>query len=159
MPRPRGKRHGMKEREKSEFDQKVLDLRRTARVMAGGRRFSFRATVAIGNRNGKVGMGTGKGQDVSAAIDKAVNQAKKNLIFFHINKDKSVNQEVMGKSSAAKVLLKPAKEGHGLVSGGPPRLIAELGGVKNLTTKIIGRTNNKLNNGKAFIEALKKLRS
>lgn len=156
MARPRERRHHQEGREKSEFDQKVLDLRRTARVVAGGRRFSFRASVVIGNRNGKVGIGMGKGADVSTAVEKGVSQAKKNIILIPLGEKKTIPYEVEAKFSAARVLLKPAGEGRGLVAGGPIRVIADLGGIKNLTAKIIGRTVNKLNNAKATIEALKK---
>ncbi len=155
---PRNTRSGsMRIREKSEFEQGVLDVRRTARVVAGGRRFSFRATVVVGNRNGKVGLGVGKGADVSSAIEKGVYQAKKNIIMVPLTDKRSIPYEVRSKVSASRILLKPAREGRGLVAGGPVRLIADLAGIKNLTSKILGRTVNKLNNARATIEALKKL--
>ncbi len=147
-----------KVRERSEFDQRVLDIRRTARVVAGGRRFSFRATVVIGNRDGKVGAGMGKGADVASAVEKAVFQAKKNLIFVPLTEARTITHEAEGRLGAAWVLLRPAREGRGLVAGGPVRAIADLAGIKNLTAKILGRTANKLNNAKATIEALKKLK-
>lgn len=146
-------------REKSEFEQGVLDIRRTARVVAGGRRFSFRVTVIIGNRNGKVGLGVGKGADTSVAIEKGVHQARKNLVKVPLTAERSIPQEVEGKISASRILLKPAREGKGLVVGGPVRLIADLAGIKNMTGKILGRTVNKLNNAKATMEALKKLKT
>lgn len=158
MARPRERRQQHDTREKSEFDQKVLDLRRTARVVAGGRRFSFRAAVIIGNRNGKVGIGLGKGADVSTAVEKGVSQAKKSLIFIPLGEKKTIPHEVEAKFSAARVILKPAAEGRGLVAGGPVRVIADLGGIKNLTAKITGRTVNKVNNARATIEALKKFK-
>lgn len=160
MARPRERRHHPDiPREKPEFDQKVLDLRRTARVVAGGRRFSFRAAVVVGNRMGKVGMGIGKGSDVASAVEKATFQAKKYIIVIPLNAHRTIPHEVEAKFAAARVLLKPAGEGRGLVAGGPIRVIADLGGIKNLTSKILGRTANKLNNGKATLEALKKLRA
>lgn len=146
-------------REKSEFDQKVLDIRRTARVVAGGRRFSFRASVVVGNRNGRVGVGVGKGPDVSTAIEKGVNNAKKNLISVPINEQKTITNVLEAKYAAARVLLRPAGVGRGLVAGGPVRVVADLAGIKNLTAKILGRTVNKLNNARATIEALKKLKA
>lgn len=156
------KSHGRKSREfskeRSEFDQIVLDIRRTARVVAGGRRFSFRATVIVGNRKGRVGLGVGKGQDVSEAVEKAVHQAKKVLIDVPLTATKTIPHEVYGKLSAARVLLKPAREGRGLSAGGPVRTIADLSGIKNITSKILGRTANKLNNARATMEALKKLK-
>lgn len=145
-------------REKSEYDQKVLDLRRTARVVAGGRRFSFRATVIVGNRMGKVGMGLGKGPDVASAVEKAVFQAKKNVIIVPLTDSKTIPHEVLAKYKAAKIILKPARQGHGLITGGPIRVIADLAGIKNLTAKILGRTVNKVNNAAATIQALRSMR-
>lgn len=159
MARPRERKSTFGGREKSEFDQTVLDVRRTARVVAGGRRFSFRATVIIGNRNGKVGMGMGKGPDVSVAVEKGAYQAKKDVTVVPLTKTKTIPHEVAAKWSAARVLLKPAREGRGLVAGGPVRTIADLAGIKNLTSKILGRTSNKLNNARATMEALKKLKN
>lgn len=146
------------EKERSEFNQAVLDIRRTARVVAGGRRFSFRATVAVGNRNGKIGVGVGKGSAVSEAVEKAVNQAKKHFFVVPITDKKTIPYAVEGKRSAARVLLKPGREGRGLVAGGPVRIVADLAGIKNLTSKILGRTANKLNNSFAVVDALKKIR-
>ncbi|MBI4225405.1 MAG: 30S ribosomal protein S5 [Candidatus Sungbacteria bacterium] len=158
--RPQGDRRqgGGPRREKPEYDQKVLDIRRTARVVAGGRRFSFRASVVIGNRNGKVGLGMGKGADVSSAVEKAVAKAKKDMLIVAITKTKTIPYEVEGKSSAARVLLKPAQEGRGLVAGGPIRIVADLAGIRHITAKILSRTPNKLNNARATMEALKKLK-
>lgn len=144
-------------REKSEFDQQVLEVRRTARVVAGGRRFSFRVVVALGDRNGRVGLGTGKGADVSAAVEKAASRARKNLLRVPLTAERSIAQAVRGKVSAARVFLKPARGGTGIVAGGPLRIIADLAGIKNVVGKILGRTANKMNNAKAAMEALKKL--
>jgi small subunit ribosomal protein S5 len=146
-------------REKPEFDQKVLDIRRTARVVAGGRRFTFRATVVIGDHNGRVGVGVGKGVDVSSAVEKGAFQAKKNKITIPITDTKTIPFEVEAKFSAARVLLKPAKEGKGLVAGGSIRAVAAMAGIKNLTGKILSRTPNKLNNAQATMVALRKLRA
>ncbi len=157
--KPRERKHTREfGKERSEFDQNVLDIRRTARVVAGGRRFSFRATVIIGNRKGKVGLGVGKGQDVSEAVEKAVFQAKKSVLEIPLTDKKTIPHEIFGKLSAARVLLKPAKEGRGLVAGGAMRVVADLAGIKNITAKILGRTANKLNNARATMEALKKLK-
>ena len=151
-----GKKGG--KREKSEFEQKVLDIRRVTRVVAGGKRFRFRATVVLGNHKGHVGVGISKGADTSAAIEKAVRVAKKNLILVPI-KNNTIPHEVIGKFSSAVVLLKPAGEGRGIVAGGPVRVVAGLAGIINVTSKILGTTTNKLNNARATIEALKKLKS
>lgn len=145
-------------RTRPDMDQKVLDIRRTARVVAGGRRFSFRAAVVVGNRNGQVGLGMGKGPSVAEAVEKGVFQAKKQIIAIPLSQSKSIPHAVEAKFSAARVLLKPAREGRGLVAGGPVRVLADLAGIKNLTAKVLGRTPNKLNNARATIEALKKLR-
>lgn len=147
-PRPR----------KSDLDQKVLDIRRTARVVAGGRRFSFRATVAVGDHNGRVGLGLGKGPSVAEAVDKGVFQAKKQLLVVPLTEKRSIPHAVEAKAASARVLLKPGREGRGLVAGGPIRVIADLVGIKNLTAKILGRTSNKLNNARATMAALGKLK-
>ncbi|MEK7134818.1 MAG: 30S ribosomal protein S5 [Patescibacteria group bacterium] len=144
-------------REKSDFEQKVLDIRRVTRVVAGGKRFRFRATVILGNRKGQVGVGVDKGADTSESIEKAARAAKKSLITIPI-KNNSIPHEVVGKFSSAKVLLKPAKEGHGIVAGGPVRVVVSLAGITNITSKILGTTTNKLNNARAAIEALKQLK-
>lgn len=144
--------------EKPEFEQKLLDVARTARMVAGGRRFSFRAVVVVGNKKGKVGVGVAKGTDVSIAVDKAVRQAKKHLINIPLTEDKSIPYQVEAKYKAARVLLKPAAKGRGITAGGTIRVICLLGGIENITAKIIGRTNNKLNNARATTKALEKLK-
>lgn len=146
-------------REKPEFDHEALDIRRTARVVAGGRRFSFRVAVVAGNRNGRVGVGLGKGPDVATAMEKALANAKKNMIDVPLTEKKTISHEVVGKVSAARVLLKPAREGQGLVAGGSVRHVAALAGIRNITAKILGRTTNKMNNARAAMEALKKLKT
>jgi len=155
--RIRARRPTGKKEEKSEFEQKLLDIRRTARMVAGGRRFSFRALVIIGNKQGKVGVGLAKGADVTIAVEKAVNQAKKNLVEIPITENKSIAQMVEAKYGAAKVMLKPAAKGKGIIAGGAVRVICSLAGIENVVSKIIGRTTNKLNNARAAIEALKKI--
>lgn len=144
--------------EKPEFEQKLLDIRRTARMIAGGRRFSFRAVVVIGNKKGKVGVDVAKGADVTIAVDKAVKQAKKKLIEIPLTEVKSIPYSVEAKYGAARVFLKPAQKGRGIIAGGTVRAICFLGGIENITAKIIGRTNNKLNNARATILALQKLK-
>lgn len=140
------------------FDQKVLEVRRTARVVAGGRRFSFRAVVVVGNRAGTVGIGIGKGADTASAVEKGASSAKKHTVKFALAEGKTIAHQISASYGAAAVLLKPAGEGRGLVAGGPVRVIADLAGVRNLTAKILGRTANKLNNARAVMEALKKLK-
>lgn len=143
--------------EKSEWDQKVLDIRRVTRVVAGGKRFSFRATVVIGNKKGKVGVGVAKGKDVSQAIEKAVTQAKKALVEIPMA-GSTIPHEVLAKHSSARVLLKPAKPGKGIIAGGAVRAVLSLSGIKDVSAKILGRTPNKLTNAVAALEALKKLK-
>lgn len=152
-----GGRRGGPKREKSDFDQKVLDIRRVTRVVAGGKRFRFRATVIIGDHKGRVGVGIDKGADTSEAIEKATRNARKNIIAVPI-KNNTIPHEVIGKFSSAVVLLKPASEGKGIVAGGPVRTVMSLAGVANVTSKILGTTTNKLNNARATIIALKKLK-
>ena len=142
----------------SEFKEKVLDMRRVVRVMAGGKRFKFRATVVIGNEKGSIGIGIAKGVDVAQAVDKAKTNAKKNLIIIKL-KNQTIPYEVDAKFSAAKVLIKPAKEGHGLKAGGAVRTVLLLVGIKDASSKCLGRTKNKLTNAMATVEALKKLKS
>lgn len=134
----------------------MLDLRRVSRVVAGGKRFSFRATVVIGDRKGRVAVGVAKGKDVSVAVEKAVTQAKKEVIEVSLVNG-TIPAEAIAKHSSAVVLLKPAKAGKGVIAGGAARTILALAGVKNVTSKILGRTPNKLTNARATIAALKKL--
>jgi small subunit ribosomal protein S5 len=143
-------------RERSEFDQVTADVRRVARVMAGGRRFSFSVTVIIGDRKGRVGVGLGKGADTALAIDKAVRAAKKNLITVNRTNDGSIAHEVTAKYASSTVSIIPSP-GRGLVAGSAMRTVLELAGVSNVVTKILTRTKNKLTIARATIEALKSL--
>jgi len=143
-------------RSKDEYEDQVLDIRRVTRVTAGGKRFRFRATVVIGNKKGKVGVGLGKGPDVPKAIEKAKTQAKKDIITVKL-KNNTIPHQVEAKFSAARILIKPASVGHGLMAGGPARVVLKLAGVEDATAKFLGRTKNKLTNALATIEALKKI--
>ena len=145
-------------RQKEEFQEKTLDLRRVTRVVAGGKRFRFRATVVLGDGKGRVGVGLGKGIDVAAAIGKAKTSAKKNIIIVKM-KGRTLPHEVEAKFSAAVVRLKPAAVGNGLKAGGAPRVVLSLAGVKDATAKCLGQTTNKLTNALATIKALKELKS
>lgn len=144
-----------KEKIEKEFDQKVIDLARVTRVMAGGKRMKFRACVVIGDHKGKVGFGIAKGLDVSSAITKAVSRAKKNLIFVKAKKE-SIPFSVEEKFKAAKIMLKPAPRGTGVKAGGAIRIILELSGIPNVVGKMLG-SNNKINNVQATFNALTKL--
>lgn len=151
----RGGRSGP--REPKEFEQKTIDLSRVTRVVAGGKRMRFRATVAIGDQKGRVGVGIAKGSDVSIAIDKACTAAKKNMITVPIV-DETIPHQVLIKHGAARVLIKPAPKGSGVIAGGPVRIIMELAGVKNVVGKILG-SPNKINNVYALLLALRSLRT
>jgi len=147
----RGPARGGAKAEK-EFEQKIIDLARVTRVMAGGKRMRFRATVAIGDRNGTVGLGTAKGADVTIAINKAVSQAKKALIIVPIVKETIPNQVTI-KYKASKILLKPAPAGTGVKVGGVARMIIDLSGIPNIVGKILG-SNNKINISRSVMKAL-----
>jgi len=152
---PKGRRFGASNEAKSEYDQKVVDIARVTRVTKGGKRFSFRATIVIGDGKSKVGVGIGKGRDVAQAVQKAFNRAKKHLITVPIVNG-TIPYQVEYKYNSAVVLLKPAK--GGVKAGGPVRVVAKLAGIKALTGKLIERTNNKINIAMATIEALRKLK-
>ncbi|MEA3449882.1 MAG: 30S ribosomal protein S5 [Patescibacteria group bacterium] len=151
--RARPKRY---EKPKDEFDQKIVDIARVTRVMAGGKRMRFRACVAIGNKKGKIAVGIDKGSDVSIAVNKAVNKAKKKIVDISIVND-TIPHEVYYKYGAAKILFRPAGGGRGIISGGATRAILELSGIKNITTKNLG-TNNPVNIAKCTVEALDSLK-
>lgn len=146
------------EKPKEDFESKLLALDRIAHTRAGGRKMSFRAVIIVGDKNGKVGLGVSKGKDVALAIEKATRAAKKKLIKIPIVND-TIIHEVQAKSGAAEVLIKPQRKGRGLVAGGTVRIICNLAGIKNISSKILGRTTNKLNNARATIVALKKLKT
>lgn len=152
------KKKRFKKRPKPEFDQKLVDIRRVTRVVAGGRRMRFRVTMVIGDRKNRVGVGIAKGNDVSAAIEKAVLQAKKSMITVSLTENGTIAHEQMIKVGAARLFLKPAYPGTGIIAGSSVRPVLELAGVKNIFAKIYG-TTNKLNNVNATMEALSTLRT
>ncbi|OGY94196.1 MAG: 30S ribosomal protein S5 [Candidatus Komeilibacteria bacterium RIFOXYC1_FULL_37_11] len=137
---------------KDDFEQKVLDLARVTRVMAGGKRMKFRATMVIGDKKGKVGIGIAKGMDVSMAISKAVSKARKNLVEVPII-DGTVPHQVRINDHSAKLMIRPARSGSGIKAGGVMRIVFELAGIKDVVAKILG-TSNKVNNAKATVKAL-----
>lgn len=143
---------------KSEFADKLLEIRRVTRVMAGGKRMSFRAVIVLGNKKGKVGVGVGKGSDVAQSVQKAKRDAQKNIIFVSLRNDRTIYYDAEAKYGAAKVRIKPARENHGLIAGSSARAVLELVGIKDISAKILGRTTNKLANAMATIEALKKIK-
>jgi len=139
-------------KKEEEFEQRIVDIARVTRVMAGGKRMKFRVCLAIGDKKGRVGLGLAKGSDVTLGINKALNRAKKNLVKVPIVNE-TIPHQVYLKLKAAKIILKPAKIGSGVKAGGPVRVMCELAGIGNVTGKILG-TNNKISIAKAVLKAL-----
>ena len=146
------------DRARSEFTQKIISIRRVTRVVAGGRRFGFSVAMVLGDKNGRVGVGTGKATDTALAIEKAIRVAKKNMIKINRTKEMSITHDVQVKYGASVVQVLPSK-GRGLVAGSSVCTVLELAGVKDVTAKIFSRSKNKLNNAQATIKALKQLSS
>ncbi|MCK5490410.1 MAG: 30S ribosomal protein S5 [Candidatus Pacebacteria bacterium] len=138
---------------KPEFEQKVIDIARVTRVVKGGKRFSFRTVVVIGNRKGKVGVGVSSGPDMRSATDKSYADAKKNLITIGFTGN-TIPYRVDQKLGSSKIILKPAAKGNGVVAGGAVRIIISLAGISDISGKMIG-SKSRLNNARATIEALK----
>lgn len=153
-PDRRGRRPEMPPEEK-QFDERTLHIDRVARVVKGGRRFRFRALVVVGDRKGKVGIGIAKGADVTAAVTKATDVAKKHFIAVNLYKG-TLPHEVESKVAGARILLKPASKGTGLIAGGVVRTILEVAGVSNALSKSLG-SSNKANTAYATIAALESL--
>ena len=153
----RPRRQARPERVRPEFEQKIISIRRVTRVMGGGRRFSFSVAMVIGDKKGKVGVGIGKAGDTQLAIEKAVRDAKKNMIVIPMNKDGHIPHDAHVKYASSEVMMMPAP-GRGLVAGSSVRTVLEMGGVKDITAKIFSRSKNKLNNARAAVEALKQLK-
>ncbi|MEK7659774.1 MAG: 30S ribosomal protein S5 [Patescibacteria group bacterium] len=161
-PRPGGGGRRPDRRPKKPADaleHKVVDMRRVARVVSGGRRFSFRATVVAGDRKGKVGVGIGKGRDTAMSIEKALNQARKSMITVPMDEHGTIPHDVRAKFSSAVVLIRPGKKGRGLIAGSSVRTVLELAGVADASAKILSRSNNKLNNARVAMIALSQLRA
>ena len=156
--RPRNRRPYRGNREKDEFDSKLLDLSRVSHTRAGGKKLRFRALMVVGDKKGRVGVNVASGLDVAAAIEKATRQAKKHLIKVPMVEG-TIPHEVRAKFGSAKILLKPQRKGRGLVAGGTVRIICILSGIKDISSKVLGSTGNKINNAKATIEALKQLKT
>src|SRR3989344_4087744 len=135
-------------REKSEFAEKMIDLRRVSRVVAGGRRFTFRVTMVVGDKKGRVGVGIGKGTHTALAMEKAMRVAKKNMVSIPITKTGSIPFETEAKYGAAVVKIRPIASGRGL----------ELAGITDTSAKIISHTKNKITNARSAVEALRKLK-
>lgn len=143
---------------KSPYEEKVISIGRVSKTTKGGRTMRFTATVAVGDRKGKVGLGTGKANEVPNAISKAIKAAEKNVITVNLVEGRTLSHEVIGKCGAAKVLVKPAKAGSGIIAGGPVRNVLELAGVKDIVSKSLGG-NTQINTAKAAMDALKQQKS
>lgn len=150
--------YGPRQRMKDEFPSRTLDITRVTRVAAGGKHMSFRATVAVGDQKGRVGVGIGKGLDVAQAIEKATRAAKKHLFLIPLFSG-TIPHQVRAKFGPSVVLLKPQRHGRGLVAGGVVRIMCELAGVKDLSAKFLSSTHNKVNNAMATMKAFQQLKS
>ena len=145
---------GNRDERRSEFAQKLIGIRRVARVMAGGRRFNFSVAIVIGDKKGRVGVGLGKAGDTALAIDKATRDAKRNMLSLELTKNRSIKHNVRAKHCASVVEIRPSP-GRGLVAGSSVRAVLELGGVSDVTAKLLSRSKNPVNNARAAIEALR----
>ena len=138
---------------KDEFNDEVIDLRRVTKVTKGGRTLHFSATVAVGDGKGRIGIGSGKSNEVTEAIKKARMQAVKNVHKIEIIDERTISHEMIGTNGAARVLLKPAKAGTGIIAGGPVRTVLDLAGFKDIVSKSLG-SNTKINTASATMNAL-----
>lgn len=144
-------------REKPEFEEIVVKVKRCTKVTKGGKRMSFSALVTVGNRKGQVGFGKGKAREVPFAVEKAIKAAKKNLVTVSL-KDTTIPHQVEAKDGASRVIIRPAAKGTGIIAGASVRAVLELAGIENVLAKILGSTNP-MNVIKATVKALQKLRT
>ena len=145
-----------RERERQEFEQRIIEIRRVVRVVSGGRRFSFSVAMVIGDQNGRVGVGLGKATDTALAIEKAIRNAKKNMITVKRTESGSIAFDVQSRTDSSEIALIPSK-GRGLVAGSAVRTVLEFGGVTDIVAKILTRSKSKLSIARATVNALKKL--
>lgn len=138
------------------WEKRVVKVSRVSKVVKGGKKISFRATVVIGDKKNKVGVGMGKAVEVSTAIKKAETNAKKNIISISLAKGQTIPHTILGIAGGSKVFIRPAVEGTGVIAGGSVRSVLELAGIKNILSKQLG-SNNPLNNARATVNGLKKL--
>ena len=143
-------------RERQEFEQRIIEIRRVVRVVSGGRRFSFSVAMVIGDQNGRVGVGLGKATDTALAIEKAIRNAKKNMITVKRTESGSIPFDVRAKTDSSEVQLIPS-EGRGLVAGSAVRTVLEFAGVTDIVAKILTRSKSKLSIARATVDALKQL--
>lgn len=158
----RGSRSGDRDRERaqpeSEFQERVVQIRRVTKVVKGGKKLSFRAIIVVGDGKGRVGVGVGKANDVIGAVKKGVADARKALITVPLNSIQTIPHPMNGRSGAAAVMLKPASSGTGVIAGGAVRTVLELAGLKNILAKSLG-SKSPLNNARAAADALSRLRT
>ena len=146
-----------KERD-TEWQERVVQIRRVTKVVKGGKKLSFRAILVIGNEKGEVGVGVGKASDVIGAVKKAAADGRRNLVSVALIKDNSIPHIIQGRAGAAKVIMRPSAPGSGVIAGGSVRTILELAGVKNILAKQLG-SSNPLNNARAATDALNRLQT
>lgn len=146
------------EKKETNWQERVVQIRRVSKVVKGGKKLSFRAIVIIGNEKGQVGVGVGKAADVIGAVKKGVADARKQVVEIALTKASSITHLVNGASGGAKVIVRPAAPGTGVIAGGAVRTVLELAGVKNILAKQLG-SNNPLNNARAAVDALSTLRT
>lgn len=157
MAKAKGKEKKSREKE-SEFQERVVQIRRVTKVVKGGKKLSFRAIVVVGNEKGQVGVGVGKASDVIGAVKKGVADGKKHLIDVPLTKSNSIPHPATAMGGGAKVMMRPAAPGTGVIAGGAVRTVLELAGVKNILAKQLG-SGNPLNNARAAVTALSELRT
>lgn len=155
-PGGRGGRGGPRDERRSEFAQKLIGIRRVARVMAGGRRFNFSAALVLGDKKGRVGVGLGKAADTALAIEKATRAAKRNMVSLNLTKNRSIPHDIEAKFCASRVAIRPSP-GSGLVAGSSVRTVLELAGITDVTSKLLSRSHNSVNNARAAIKALQQV--
>ncbi len=143
-------------REKPEFDSKTISIRRVTRVVSGGRRFTLSVALVAGDRNGRIGLGTGKALDTQVAIEKALKAAKKNMFTIKLSKTKSLSHDISAKFKSSEVMIMPNKA-RGLIAGSSARTILSLAGLSNVTAKFHSGSKNKLNNARASMKALQQV--
>ncbi len=143
-------------REKPEFDSKTISIRRVTRVVSGGRRFTLSVALVAGDRNGRIGLGTGKALDTQVAIEKALKSAKRNMIHLRMTKSKSLPHDIEAKYNSSSVMIMPNR-GRGLIAGSSARTILSLAGLSDVTAKFYSGTKNKLNNARATMKALEQI--